>query len=1062
MIKELTEELNHVIDALAEDFYHPLGPILLEGFTADRDMTLSEAESTARVSWPEGTVWGGPWDYAWMFGSFTVPPEAAGERIVMDLNPGGEATVFVNGEPFGTRRADRLDHPHHFIVDQTVCRCASGGESISVAMEVYGGTPLPAHPSRPVFPENGISFSRTEASSVGRSTFGWWNEEAYQLWLDLTVLRDVHHYLNPDDPFREALEKGFTELLDTLDLEQPVSSRRKACTAARVLMAPLVHAHNGTYAASMGVIGNSHLDLAWLWPMAETRRKAARTFAAQLRLLKEYPEALFLQSQCAEYELCRKYYPELFEEVRKAVAEGRWIADGGMWVEPDTNLTGGESLVRQFLYGRRYFREVLGVESRVAWLPDSFGYSAALPQILKGFGMTGLTTQKIFWSYNDAEPFPHHAFLWRGLDGSLIPAFLHMFYETRTDAATVHRRWTERLERDGSCDFYLPFGYGDGGGGPTRDDMEQIRRQKDLQGAPKLYWIAPEEYLKKRDNGSLPVFRGELYFPCHRGTYTTQALIKKGNRRAEHMLRVWEMLAAMAAFAGRADYPAASLEENWKLLLTNQFHDILPGSSVSRVYEEARMDIARIRDTALRGSKNALLSFCRNGQGLTVFNPSSHRVTRVIRADSRFAEGAVTREGIRFQAAEYKEEALVLASLEPMSAVTMYPAKVPVHSRATVTRKGKSYVLENSNLRAVVTDRGELTSFVLLQDGQERIRSRSNVFHLYRDLPRRFDAWDLDSRTEHREISPDAVCTAEIVCPSGIFAELKITTRFSSSVITQWIRLTAEEEQLEFITEADWQERHRLLKVTFDTGIDADQADHQIQFGYLSRPAHRSRQYDTDRFEVCAHAWTALRDTSRGAALLNDCKYGVSVNNGVIGLSLLRAPTWPDAEADRGRHRFIYVYRAWNGPLETSGVTEAAEVLNDPLITVPGSSVPLRLLSCSDPSVSVESVKLAEDGSGDLIIRLFESMGGSRTAVIHPHLPFGGARLCSLAEVPGDILTVRDSTFTLSFRPFEIITLRLCRRAAPMTYHSLGNDRNLWPGLSGILSMGADDKTTES
>ena len=816
-------------------------------------------------------------------------------------------------------------------------------------------------------------------------------------------------------------------LLDFLDAELPLPERRHAYNEARKIIAPLVNAHNGTFSASMGVVANSHLDLAWLWPMEETRRKTARTFAAVLRLLKEYPEAIFLQSQCAEYELCRKHYPELFEEVKTAVAEGRWIADGGMWVEPDTNLTGGEALVRQFLYGRRYFREVLGTESRVAWLPDTFGYSAALPQIIKGFGMTGLTTQKIFWSYNDSEPFPYHAFLWRGLDGTMIPTFLHMFYETPVDAKTVHARWANRLEADGSCDFYLPFGQGDGGGGPSRDDMEQIRRQKDLQGAPKLYWMSPEDYLKKRNDGSLPVYRGELYVPCHRGTYTTQAAIKKGNRRAEHILRAWEMLAAMAAFTGRAEYPAEELEKNWKLLLTNQFHDILPGSSIARVYEEARLDIAKIRDASVHGAREALLAFCRNGQGITVFNPSSHRITRVIRTESRFSDGAVTRDGVRFQASAYRDEALVLACLEPMSALTMYPAEVPVHSSVSLSRHGNSFVMQNTCLRAVITEKGELVSMITMHDGRERVRAPSNVFHMYRDLPRRFDAWDLDSQTEQREVPLDAEYTAEIMCGSGLFAELKITARFSSSVITQLIRLTAEEKQLEFITEADWQERHRLLKVSFDTGIDADNADHQIQFGYISRPAHRSRRYDKDRFEVCAHAWTVLRDATHGAALLNDCKYGVSANDGVISLSLLRAPTYPDAAADRGHHRFVYAYRTWDGPLETSGVTEAAEALNDPLITVPGSSVPLSLLNCSDPSVSVESVKMSEDGSGDLVIRLYESMGGSRTAVIHPFLPFRAVCICSIDENPGEILSVKDNTFTLSFRPFEIITLRLAR-----------------------------------
>ena len=1029
MINELTEQLRHVIEALAADLYHPLGEITLEGFSASSVLSLKEAETYPQEPWPAGTVWGMPWDYAWMFGRFTVPEEARGERIVMDLNPGGESVLYVNGKVFGARRGDRMDHPHQYISDQTVCLNAEGGESFGIALEVYGGTPLPDHPSRPVFPETGVTFTRNSPAVTGRSTFGWWNEEAYQLWLDLTVLRDVHDYLDLHDGFREALADGFSRLLDSLDMEQPLPRRRQAYIDARRLIAPLVNAHNGTFAASMGVIANSHLDYAWLWPIEETRRKTARTFAAVLRLLKEYPEAKFLQSQCAEYELCRQYYPELFDEVKEAIAEGRWIADGGMWVEPDTNLAGGEALVRQFLYGRRYFREVLGVESRVAWLPDTFGYSAALPQIIKGFGMTGLTTQKIFWSYNDAEPFPHHAFLWRGLDGTMIPSFLHMFYETAVDAKTVHTRWINRLEEDGSHDFYLPFGQGDGGGGPSRDDMEQVRRQRDLQGAPKLYWMTPEDYLKKRNNGSLPIYRGELYVPCHRGTYTTQALIKKGNRRAEHVLRVWEMLAAMAAFAGRAAYPAEELESTWKLLLTNQFHDILPGSSIARVYEQARMDIARIRDTAVRGAREALLAFCRNGLGLTVFNPSSHRITRVIRADERFAAGAVTREGVRFQAAAYKGEALVLACLEPMSAVTMYPAEVPVHSTATVRRQGSSFIMQNSVLRAVISKKGELLSMVLLQDDRERVRTPSNVFHLYRDLPRRFDAWDLDSQTERREVPMDAEYEAEIVCASGLFAELKITARFSSSVITQWIRLTAEDEQLEFITEADWQECHRLLKVSFDTGIDADNADHRIQFGYISRPAHRSRRYDTDRFEVCAHDWTVLRDAARGAALLNDCKYGVSVNDGVISLSLLRAPTYPDASADRGRHRFIYAYRAWDGPLESSGVIEAAEALNDPLITVPGSSVPLRLLNCSDPSVAVESVKLSEDGTGDLVIRLYESMGGTRTAVIHPFLPFSAVCTCSLSEDPRDILPVADGTFTLSFRPFEIITLRLARKS---------------------------------
>lgn len=481
------------------------------------------------------------------------------------------------------------------------------------------------------------------------------------------------------------------------------------------------------------------------------------------------------------------------------------------------------------------------------------------------------------------------------------------------------------------------------------------------------------------------------------------------------------------AMAKGAEYPLSRMDAAWKRLLLNQFHDILPGSSIAAVYEQARADLGQVLDTALRGAREALGAFCGEGEGLTVFNPSSHRVKRGIHADSRFAKGAVAGDGRRFPACPEGEGALIWASLEPLSAVTLTPAEVPVGNPVTLQKRGDRYVFENSALRAVLSERGELISMVTLADGRERVRSASNVFHLYRDLPRRFDAWDIDSQTERREVPLRPECSAEIACADGMYAELQITTRFSSSVIVQRIRLTAGEDQLAFITEADWHERHRLLKVSFDTGIDADNAAHQIQFGYLSRPAHRSRHYDTDRFEVCAHAWTALSDASRGAAVLNDCKYGVSVNDGVIGLSLLRAPVYPDPEADQGHHSFIYAYRAWNGPLEEGGVQEAADALNDPLITVKGVCAPLRILDMDCPAVAVESVKLAEDGSGDMIVRLFEGMGGSRKAVCRPAFSFGSVRLCSLAEEPGEALPVREGAFSLSFRPFEIVTLRLSK-----------------------------------
>ena len=1026
MNSEQREQLQHVINALAADLYIPLDWISFSGFRAEAPLSLSEAENHEREPFPEGKVWGQPRDYAWMFATLIFPERAEGERIVMDLNPGGESTLFVDGKAFGSRRADRLNYPHHYIVDQTLSMKAEKGEKHMLALEAYAGTPLPAYCGQPLKPEEEIPFVRTEPASVGHSTFGIWNEEAYQLWLDLTMLSDLYRFMDDDDAMKEQISVHIGRMLDETDFELPLPERRKAYIKAREILSPVMNAHNGTFAPQMGVIANSHLDFAWLWPIRETRRKTARTFAAQLRLLKEYPEALFLQSQCAEYELCRKYYPELFSEIKEAIKSGRWIAEGGMWVEPDTNLAGGEALIRQFLYGKKYFREVLDTESKVAWLPDTFGYSAALPQIIRGFSMTGLTTQKIFWSYNDSERFPHHAFMWRGMDGTCIPSYLHMFYETQVEAKTLNTRWKARIDRDGSGDFYLPFGYGDGGGGPTRDDMEQIRRQRDLQGSPRLYWMHPGDYLEKRNNGQLPEYRGELYFPCHRGTYTTQAAIKKGNRRCENALRTWEMLASVAAYTGRAAYPKAELERVWKELLINQFHDILPGSAINEVYKEAREAHRKILADAKSGIRAALAALKDPDSGnyaVTVFNPATHAGRRMLHMPDTFSTGAKDKTGRLYPAQRTENGVLVQAELPALSSVTLTPAAIPACAECRAEQTDDGYLLKNSVIIAKIGKNGELLS--LIMNGKERISSPSNVLHLYRDLPRKFDAWDIDSQTENREVFPERECSSRILSESGLRAALQVEIRMGASSFTQVISLEAGSDMLLFDTSAEWHECHKLLKVSFDTGIPADEAAHQIQFGFLDRPAHRSRRFDADRFEVCAHAWSALRDATHGAALLNDCKYGVGVSDGVISLSLLRAPTYPDAEADRGTHTFRYAYRAWDGSMESACLNASAEELNVPAVTEPGAfSVP-RLFDCADPAVCLESVKLAEDGSGDMILRLYESQRGERETELRLNIPFSSAFLCDMEENRQCEIPAENGSLKLRFHPFSIITLRI-------------------------------------
>lgn len=1031
MNAETRDQLALYLLALERDFYHPLGSVELSGFTADRDYTLEQAAAHPRSPMPEGTVWGGAWQYAWLFAEFALPQEAEGERIVLSLEPGGESTLFLNGRPFGTRRAEWVEKRHHYLVDQTVSLCAKEGERFALAMEAYGGTPLPCAPrgrcaTGPVFPEEGVRMEPLPRARIGRNTFGVWNEDAYQLWLDASMLRDIHETQPEDAYLREAIGYALERLLDSLDLEQPFAARRQAYRAAREQLAPFMAAKNGTFAPSMAAIANSHLDVAWLWPTAETRRKTARTFAQQLRLLKEYPEALFLQSQCVLYEMCRENYPELFEEIRAAVRRGQWIAEGGMWVEPDTNLAGGEAIVRQLLYGLNYFQKELGVESKIVWLPDSFGYSAALPQIIVGFGMRGLTTQKIFWTYNDAEKFPHHAFRWRGMDGTEIPCYLHMFYESFVDAKTLAKRWHDRVDRDGTGEFLLPFGYGDGGGGPTRDDYEQIRREKDLQGVPKMSYETPADFLEKRKKAGFPVYCGELYFQCHRGTYTTQAKIKRLNRQSENELRALEMWAAFAAWRGKATYPATELEALWKKVLLNHFHDILPGSAIGQVYDEARLRYEEVLAGVKVLGEKTLTALGTGGEGVTLYHTLSHEAERVVELDERFAAGAVTAEGELVPCTPCSTGAFALVKLPAVGRVTLLPAgsgaKAPP---ATAERTENGYRLRNACMEAELNLHGEITSLRATATGARCVAGASNRLHFYRDVPRAYDAWDIDSQTGAREIFPEIAAESEITETCGLRAAVRFTLRVLNSTIVQTVSLDANAMRLDFFVQADWHERHKLMKVSFDTGVQTDEAANQIQFGHVMRPTHRSRAFDADRFEVCNHGFTALYDATHGAAVLNNGKYGVSMEGSVISLSLLRGATHPDPAADQGAHEYRYAYFVWRGAFETSGVVYEAAALNAPVWKAEGAVGREAMLEISDPACVLETVKLAEDGGGDMILRLYESMNGARCVSVRVPENTAAAWRCGLDETKNEMLKIERGSVQIAMHPFEIVTLRV-------------------------------------
>lgn len=605
MKSEWRDRISHWVRTLKDDFYQPLGEIQWEAFRTNEQLSLGEAKKEQFVSVKPGFTWGNTYEYCWMKGHIQLSEEAEGKRIVMNLKPDGEATLFVNDKAFGTYRASWVNESHHYIVDNVLSRCAKGDEQFDIMMEVYAGHYYPEAPTGgcatgPVLPGSYTDkLEEGKRRTLGRCTYGIWNEDAYQLFMDVDTLGRLLEVLDKTSLRAAKIAKALEQFTLIVDFEQERDARIDSYKKAREALKPVLEAENGSTMPVFYAVGNAHLDLAWLWPIAETGRKTARTFAAQLRLIEEYPEYKFIQSQPAEYEMCRKLYPELFERIKAAVKKGQWIAEGAMWVEPDTNMASGEALIRQLLYGKQYYKDVFDVDSEVLWLPDTFGYTGALPQILKGCKVNYLVTQKIFWSYNEGEQFPYHYFNWEGIDGSRIVSFLPTSYTYKTNPKQLEEVWKNRSQLQDLDAFLLPFGYGDGGGGPTRDDIEYAKREQNLEGAPRVELSDPKSFFKKMDEAGGPVntYVGELYFNAHRGTYTSQAKVKQNNRRAEFALREMEMWGAFGLCKGNV-YDSEKADALWKELLLNQFHDILPGSSMGRVYEEARKAVGVVIETA--------------------------------------------------------------------------------------------------------------------------------------------------------------------------------------------------------------------------------------------------------------------------------------------------------------------------------------------------------------------------------------------------------------------------------------------------------------------------------
>ena len=1018
-------------EVLPPRLYPKTAPLEVEAhFVLGEPIDAIEAYERKFHPFQLGQPWGGAWSTAWFRLTGTVPEEWAGAEVVARIDLGYNGQVGFGGEGLlwdGQRPLQGINPRHN---EAKVACPARGGETVRLHLEAaanpyvpwggmawplllpdYGGTPL-------------YTLDRAELAVIDR--------ELGAAWTDLRLLYELADALGHDDHKSVEILRTLDKVALAIDLSDP----RSSLLSQRHIWEPLLANPTAPRSHLVTAVGHAHIDSAWLWPIRETRRKCARTFSSAIRLMEEEPDFVFVCSQAQQHAWMKDHYPALFAEMKEKAAAGQLEPVGSMWVEPDTNLPSGESLIRQLVFGKRFFIENYGIETDDCWLPDAFGYSANLPQILRAAGVRFFLTQKLSW--NEIDHFPHHSFWWEGIDGSRVLAHCPPTDTYNGDFTVAQLLAGQRgFAQHGISNRSLyAFGYGDGGGGPTRAMLDSYRRLRDLDPLPRVelgtaggFFRAVEAKAVEADAelassrpgtvatahapgpGGLPVWVGELYLERHRAVQTTQAQVKLGNRRCEALLREAEMWAVAGL---REDYPHSELDHAWRLVLLHQFHDMLPGSSIHWVHEESRAAYVAVAAMALDVIERACANVAAGvdagagGTGVVVFNAASHDRRDLVVLDRAVlaATDLETRDLVCMKShgsdplgpvQELADGSFGVVASVPgcgWAGYALVPAGDHGHARryetgydeASILAEQDGFVLSNGVITARVGLDGTLSSLLDRRTGRQLIAegATGNVFQLHYDLPNDTDAWDVDQGSFARASELRDAESAEIVESGPVRAALRVVHRFGSSLLTQEIRLVAGSQRLEFATEVEWAERHRFLKVAFPLAVRAPAASFEVQFGYVARPTHANTSWDAARFEVPAQRWADLSEPGCGMALINDCKYGYDVRGSVMRLSLLRGPTWPDPEADQGTHRFSYAVMPHLGLtsslLQAGSVTDEAEAFNLPLRAVPvtqhptphGSPSEGRLLEVRGAMVS--ALKLADDGGG-VVVRVFEPAG---------------------------------------------------------------------------------------
>ncbi|PKN90868.1 MAG: alpha-mannosidase [Chloroflexi bacterium HGW-Chloroflexi-6] len=983
---------------LAALFYAQRAPATLAVYAAPGRITYQEAMLGEYRPAFVGEKFGPLWSTHWFKVNLKIPAGWRGQEVHLLWDSASEACLWQAGAPLqGLTGSFNGWQAEPIRKEFCLTKNAQGDETLEYFIEAacngLFGVDNQAHNPR--------------IGELSQAEMAVFDRQAWDLYWDFKIIADLALHLPANTPRGGQALYAANEMVNATLLED-----KSTWPAARQIATRFLAARNGDGQHNLSAVGHAHIDTAWLWPLAETKRKSARSFASATRYMDEYPEYIFACSQAQQFEWMKEHYPALYTRIAEKVRSGQFVPAGGTWVEPDCNIPSGESLVRQFLYGQRFFEAEFGLRCQEFWNPDVFGYSGALPQIMKLAGIDYFLTQKLSW--NQFNKPASHTFLWEGIDGSQVlthfpPADT---YNSLANVKEVLYNVSNFKDHERANESYLLFGFGDGGGGPTTAMLEQLRRMTDVDGLPRTQIRAPREFFARcaADLKDPLVMVGELYFELHRGTYTSQARNKKFNRQSEFLLRDVEMLSTLALVTRGLTYPANALQKLWKLVLTNQFHDIIPGSSIGEVYADSAKDYTTVLEQAATLHGKAIQALTPETSTpetdkVFVFNTLSFPRTEVVDLGGR----------------------LGLVSAPSLGYAIQTPATTTETVSVTETKTG--FILENTILKAVFNRQGGLTSLFDKSAQRESIEpgQAGNTFVLYEDLPNAWEAWDVDAfHLEKKLVMGDAI-SAKIAESGPLRAAITFEYIISPhSTIRQVVSLDALSARLDFACQVDWQEKQKFLKVEFPLNLRASYATYEIQFGHVQRPTHFNTSYDMARFEVPAHKWADLSEPDYGVALLNDCKYGYAAHGNILRLSLLRAPTYPDPGADQGQHQFRFALYPHAGSPQSAGVTEAAWCFNVPLLTAKtaGQDIQQTFFSLDQPAVLLDTIKKAEDSEA-LILRLYEARGTRGKLRLASPLPVRSAALVNLLEGEISQLNWQDGGVELSFKPFEIISMRL-------------------------------------